>query len=449
MTSRCDSYPPHPSDDIQSAAEALESLRCSSLPPAAVTTARKSHKSHLNQPYRRPSPYQSRSLPTPAPPIQQQGLPSGYQTFLNPIVDTAVSVYEHGKSVSSSFKYSAEKIESLMTASPAAQPPPPEPQTQTQTQAQAQAQNSWLATATSLATTPFSHENKQRLRYCLHLLKLANRHIATKISQLQQLIQEEQTDGTASPSDVKKAKEAKVLLFSQTVNNIKKDIIWTLRKVVSAVSTYAGNSLPEPARSRVRNYILGLPQRWMSATATPNTQTDISAPTTLSKSTTEIRSPRQSSDSFMSETTEADSDSDNLLSPTTSNTSVSTATTAAPARAQDAEASNKVLFLANEALEMISSISGIVNDTLELAEVWYDRLNLRPAAAQEQNHQLCQEDSSSSSSSVCTGSQRGGEDSVMGKLQPSSDANTAPTTKARPLHQSFHVADADVEMQDA
>lgn len=36
----------------------------------------------------------------------------------------------------------------------------------------------------------------------------------------------------------------------------------TIRQVVGVVSRYAGGALPEPARTRVRGFVLELPQRW-------------------------------------------------------------------------------------------------------------------------------------------------------------------------------------------
>jgi hypothetical protein len=40
--------------------------------------------------------------------------------------------------------------------------------------------------------------------------------------------------------------------------------VHTIRQVVDVVSRYAGGTLPEPARNRVRGFILNLPQRWAS-----------------------------------------------------------------------------------------------------------------------------------------------------------------------------------------
>ena len=46
--------------------------------------------------------------------------------------------------------------------------------------------------------------------------------------------------------------------------DVKRDIVHTIRQAVDIVSKYAGGALPEPARTRVRGFILTLPQRWAS-----------------------------------------------------------------------------------------------------------------------------------------------------------------------------------------
>ena len=52
----------------------------------------------------------------------------------------------------------------------------------------------------------------------------------------------------------------------RTLNDVKRDVVDTIRQVVDIVSKYAGGALPEPARLRVRGFILHLPQRWANAT---------------------------------------------------------------------------------------------------------------------------------------------------------------------------------------
>jgi transcriptional repressor OPI1 len=48
----------------------------------------------------------------------------------------------------------------------------------------------------------------------------------------------------------------------RTLTTVRRDIVQTIRQVVDVVSRYAGGALPEPARGRVRGFILELPQRW-------------------------------------------------------------------------------------------------------------------------------------------------------------------------------------------
>lgn len=48
------------------------------------------------------------------------------------------------------------------------------------------------------------------------------------------------------------------------LTDVRRDIVHTIRQVVDVVSKYAGGALPEPAKGRVRGFILKLPQRWAS-----------------------------------------------------------------------------------------------------------------------------------------------------------------------------------------
>jgi hypothetical protein len=51
----------------------------------------------------------------------------------------------------------------------------------------------------------------------------------------------------------------------RTLIDVRRDVVQTIRQVDNVVSKYAGGALPEPARSRVRGFILHLPQRWANA----------------------------------------------------------------------------------------------------------------------------------------------------------------------------------------
>ncbi len=50
------------------------------------------------------------------------------------------------------------------------------------------------------------------------------------------------------------------------VQNIKNDIVETLKRVVDVVGRYAAAYLPTEARRRVKGFILALPGRWVTQT---------------------------------------------------------------------------------------------------------------------------------------------------------------------------------------
>lgn len=52
------------------------------------------------------------------------------------------------------------------------------------------------------------------------------------------------------------------------LTDVRRDIVHTIRQVVDVVSKYAGSGLPEPARVRVKGLILKLPQRWANRAGT-------------------------------------------------------------------------------------------------------------------------------------------------------------------------------------
>lgn len=47
--------------------------------------------------------------------------------------------------------------------------------------------------------------------------------------------------------------------------SVKKNVVNTIRQVVEVVGKYAGGSLPEPAKQKVKGFILSLPGRWSVA----------------------------------------------------------------------------------------------------------------------------------------------------------------------------------------
>jgi hypothetical protein len=116
--------------------------------------------------------------------------------------------------------------------------------------------------------------------------------------------------------------------IGKRIEKIKQDIVDTLRKAVDVVSRHAGSALPEPARRRVKVYILSLPSRWAAA-STPSQQ-GYSQPTL------------------------------------TENGAINGLT-------REEETGWKVLTLASESLEMLSGVMTVVGDTLQSAEEWAGR----------------------------------------------------------------------------
>lgn len=271
-------------------------------------------------------------------------------SFLSRVGTTAMSsaykVYTSGKTYSPRFRYSAEKIESVL-------PDFSEKSYNVhktghnrhthhyhrKTNSNSRKRPMWqdvLVSATSL--TQLSSESRERLRYCLNLLKLANTRLAVTVNKLQDLINHERANQmaqTIASNHVPNQNE-------KDITCLKQDLINTIKKILTVVTTVAGNSLPEPARSHVKSYILRLPSNWvLSVNSTPVST-----------------SPPPESDQHESP-----------ISSESSNERDYTAGTSATNH-DEIEAGGRVLNLANETLDMLGNIISIVDDTLERAESW-------------------------------------------------------------------------------
>ncbi|KAF8993313.1 transcription factor Opi1-domain-containing protein [Cyathus striatus] len=106
-----------------------------------------------------------------------------------------------------------------------------------------------------------SEESMRRLKYCLQWLQYATAHIDAQILILRDFIASLQPLPSSSSTRPPISEE-----HLRKLTAVRRDIVHTIRQVVDVVSKYAGGALPEPARGRVRGFILKLPQRWASAT---------------------------------------------------------------------------------------------------------------------------------------------------------------------------------------
>ena len=219
-----------------------------------------------------------------------------------------------------------------------------------------------------------SIESKKRLITCLHLLKLANKQLSEKVTNLQDLVQKEneaeylhEVKMGPHPHTLKKNPHSKTVSISSLISQdsevestkqrpdheeeeeeeeffdafdtkendeqatiIKMEVVGTIKKVYSMISRFTGSSLPEPARSQVRASLLNLPINW-SSTVSHLSSNDKNA----------IINPAKP------DVTVSNNDEEPYIS-----------------------TNGKVLILAKESLDMVHNVMEVVDSTLGKAEEW-------------------------------------------------------------------------------
>ncbi|KAI0642392.1 transcription factor Opi1-domain-containing protein [Trametes meyenii] len=233
-----------------------------------------------------------------------------------------------------------------------------------------------------------SDESMRRLRYCLQWLQYATAQIDAQILVLRNFIASLQPNGT-SPHGVPLAPH-----HLRTLQTAKRDVVDTIRQVVEVVSRYAGGALPEPARSRVRSFILCLPRRWATASGVGEGPSlgvgpahEVRGETTgASHSTGRGRhrgtapysygpgepgpSPRSRPASRATSPVRATTRGH------TRQTSVGAPTAPTPTADSATQAAQKILTLATESLDMLRGVTGVFKDSLERADIWVERLRV-------------------------------------------------------------------------
>jgi len=186
-----------------------------------------------------------------------------------------------------------------------------------------------LMLSTAGVGVALSEESLKSLKYCLAWLRWANDHLDKVIIALRSVIGEydsskrRSSEGNVNGEGIEEDEE-RSLVLQHKIDNLRKDVIGTLKRVVDVVSTYAGGALPENARVIVKSCITNLPRRWALAA-----KDDGSANTNGNGMAVVVRRE---------------------------------------------EAGKRVLVLAREGLEMLHQVSSIVQLTLHRAEEWCDRL---------------------------------------------------------------------------
>ncbi|KAG9236539.1 clock-controlled protein-like protein 8 [Amylocarpus encephaloides] len=199
--------------------------------------------------------------------------------------------------------------------------------------------NSWqsrLVMSTSGLSVAMSEESLRRLKYCLGWLRWANGHIGKDILALKSVLErykEAPADSSQAIADsVEKGEEARSMVVRSEaertalhakIAELKQDVMKTLKNAVDIVSKYAGGALPENARILVRKHLTSLPRRFRLA----NSRTGELNPRGLEQGDAKV-----------------------------------------------SEGANRVLVLAQEGLDMIAQISGVLDGTIISAEEWCERL---------------------------------------------------------------------------
>ncbi|KAL0066695.1 transcriptional regulator opi1 [Marasmius tenuissimus] len=190
------------------------------------------------------------------------------------------------------------------------------------------------------------------------------------------------------------------------LHEVRKDLVHTVRQVVSVVSKYAGeSSLPDKARDHVKGLILMLPRKWAEAVRVGG------GPATATGSLPPPSSGGLGGDSVAAAASgRAGSDRRHRLrergipssgaSPASSRAASPSASPRVPLRGLVHEGANggvatdgsrtmstssamataqKVLALATESLDMMKNVTGVVKDSLDAADAWVATLRLRAA----------------------------------------------------------------------
>ncbi|CAO1627877.1 unnamed protein product [Parajaminaea phylloscopi] len=211
------------------------------------------------------------------------------------------------------------------------------------------------ATAGGLSAA-MSEESMKSLKYCLQWLQYATAHIEHQITVLRDLIV--------------KLNHGELELTSpaaQNLTQIKGDVVNTIRSVVDVVGKYAGGALPEPARVSVKAFILSLPARWATVNRAPaltNTSSFGGSPASPSFSPAHLGGSSSAS------------------SPPSSS-----GATAAMTAAATAQAANRVLTLAVESLDILRSVTVVVGESLDRADLWVERLRMLGIQRKRQHEQ--------------------------------------------------------------
>jgi len=243
-----------------------------------------------------------------------------------------------------------------------------------------------------------SEESMRRLKYCLQWLQYATTHIDGQILVLR--------DFTASLQS--SANNPSALISPQhlrTLTDVRRDVVQTIRQVVDVVSKYAGGALPEPARSRVRGFILHLPQRWASAAQGEGVAKGAGGGAavggvpvgngTRRGRGSRYQHHRERGSGSRSGTPASSGPASPLASPRAvprreiqvNGHGHATAGILPSTAGGATQAAQRILTLSTESLDMMRGVTAVVKESLDRAEAWVERLRVVGVQRQQQQQQ--------------------------------------------------------------
>ena len=169
----------------------------------------------------------------------------------------------------------------------------------------------------------------------------------------------------------------------RTLTDVRRNVVQTVRQVVDVVSKYAGGALPEPARARVRGFILHLPQRWANANASvphaqgiPDGAPGASSAAGASAGGAVSAARRGRAVRHLRERSAGGPDRSSSGTPASSRASSPIATQRGgaimrpPTASTVTRAAQHILTLATESLDMMRGVTGVVKESLDRADAY-------------------------------------------------------------------------------
>lgn len=335
-TASFDASPPPPYNqandhDLVSAAEALTQLTKKSTPPPGAD----------NLPLVRPLLALSVETPATVTSGEHPLVTRVAQVTKHPILTNAYKYYESLKRSYAPFNYAAEivekaaipvvnKIELNLNSRHRARQLRREDKLNKKRRLDRNASSGSIHKRTDSETV--SLETKKRLQFCLHILKLANEHISTKVVFLQQKMEDKEKE--------KKEREVTkpAAVDPEATQQMKTEIITTVKKIIHVISNFKPSSLSAD------NFNEGEEGEEVTSDKAPET----AAENKIAQENLQLKSTIR----------------DIILNLPNS---IQTAASSTP----NCKANNDRIFVfAKESLDMIGRLTNVFNDQLEKAEQW-------------------------------------------------------------------------------